>query len=89
MDGLITSAQTDNLDLAAAAARVLEADANTDIQGAALFPSIDLSAGAQRTGAKISGHWISQNSFGASLDATYQVDFWARRAPICAMRRNR
>ncbi|MBI3675446.1 MAG: TolC family protein [Proteobacteria bacterium] len=73
MNGLIASAQTNNLDLAAAAARVLEADAQTDIAGSALFPSIDLGGNAQRTGKKTGpGH----TTFGASLNASYQLDLW-------------
>lgn len=73
MNQLIAGAQTNNLDLAAAAARVLEADAQTDIAGAALFPSINLSGNAQRSG-KRKGPGV--NSFGASLNASYQLDLW-------------
>ena len=76
MNGIIESAQKDNLDLAAAAARVLEAEANQEIAGSSLFPSVDLSASGNRTGSKATGKWRGSNSFGASLDATYQLDFW-------------
>src|SRR5256885_15900992 len=38
LNGLITTAQTSNLDLAAAAARVLQAEAQSQISGSALFP---------------------------------------------------
>lgn len=78
MNGIIDSAQKDNLDLAAAAARVLEAEANQEIAGSSLFPSINLSGSAQRQGTKATGRWTSTNSFGASLDATYQLDFWGK-----------
>ncbi len=76
MNAIIESAQKDNLDLAAAAARVLEAEANRQIAGSSLFPSINLSGSANRTGTKATGHWTATNSFGASLDARYQLDFW-------------
>lgn len=76
MSGMVVSAQKDNLDLAAAIARVMQADANTDIQGSALFPTIDLQGTAQQTGSKATGHWTKQNSFGAGLQASYQLDFW-------------
>ena len=76
MNGIVDSAQKDNLDLAQAAARVMEAEANQEIAGSSLFPSVDLSAGAGRTGSKATGKWHGSNSFGASLDASYQLDFW-------------
>src|SRR5215475_2273217 len=48
MTGFVGAAQTDNLDMAAAAARVLEAEQQTDIARSALFPTIDLEGTAQR-----------------------------------------
>jgi NodT family efflux transporter outer membrane factor (OMF) lipoprotein len=77
MNGLIAGAQANNLDLAAAAARVLEADAQTDIAGSTLFPQINASGNAQRKGAK-TGPGV--NTFGASLNASYQVDLWGLAA---------
>jgi len=76
MNTIIASAQKDNLDLSQAASRVLEAEANQEIAGSSLFPSVDLGANAKRTGSKATGKWSSANSFGASLDASYQLDFW-------------
>ncbi len=78
MSGIVSSAQANNLDLAAAAARVLEAEANSEVAGSTLFPSLDLSAGASRSGSKATGKWHSGNSFGTSLDASYQLDFWGK-----------
>jgi outer membrane protein, multidrug efflux system len=78
MNGIIVNARKDNLDLAAAAARVLEAEANQEIAGSALFPSVNLGASASRSGNKALGTWRSSNSFGASLDASYQLDFWGQ-----------
>src|SRR3954452_20031698 len=48
LDGLIVTSQTSNLDLAAAAARVLQAEAQSEISGSALFPTVDLEGFAQR-----------------------------------------
>src|ERR1041385_4703726 len=90
MTGLITTAQTNNLDLAAAAARVLQAQAQSEISGSALFPTINLEGSAQRSRngqGKIltdaSGNIIGTgpatgNAFGLSLDATYQLDLWGK-----------
>jgi len=50
LDQLIADAQHSNDDLAAAIARVREADAQARIAGAALLPSLDLGATATRTG---------------------------------------
>jgi NodT family efflux transporter outer membrane factor (OMF) lipoprotein len=90
---LIAKAQADNLDLAAAAARVMEAEAQTTIQRSALFPQIGLQGQAQRAGGNgtLSSTTISSasgnsgnsgaattagNSFGLTLGATYELDFW-------------
>src|SRR6185369_78479 len=73
MNQFIAAAQANNLDLSAAAARVLEADAQTDIAASSLFPSIDFSGSADRSGAK---HGPGVNSFRASVDASYQLDLW-------------
>src|SRR5438105_1130108 len=49
LSGLVTTAQTDNLDIAVAMANVLQAEANRDIARAALFPDITAGASAQRS----------------------------------------
>jgi NodT family efflux transporter outer membrane factor (OMF) lipoprotein len=77
LDGLVATARTDNLDLAQAADRVLQAQAQSRISRAALFPSVDLQASAQRI--RTGGRRPSEASaFGASLDASYQLDLWGR-----------
>lgn len=78
---LETTAQQSNLDLAAAAARVIQARGNTGIAASALFPAVDLSASGQRGGSKVplsqSGTVdASGNTFGLSLNASYELDFW-------------
>jgi multidrug efflux system outer membrane protein len=49
LDSLIAQAQADNLDLAAAVARIREADAQARIAGAALLPAVDAGAGVTRS----------------------------------------
>ncbi|MGC9953138.1 MAG: efflux transporter outer membrane subunit [Rhizomicrobium sp.] len=74
LTSFVETAKTDNLDLAAAAARVLQAQAQTGEAASALFPSIDLSASAKRQGSNHPG--TTYNTFGASLGASYELDFW-------------
>ncbi len=49
LSGLVTTAQTDNLDIAVAMANVLQSQANRDIARSALFPTVDLQPSAQRS----------------------------------------
>src|ERR1700674_300821 len=62
LDQLIATTQTQNLDLAAAEARVLEADANVRQSGAALLPTVNLGANANKQ--------THSGSFGVSLGAS-------------------
>ncbi len=55
LDDLIAEAQRSNDDLAAAIARVEEADAQVRIAGAALLPSVDFGADATRQRAQVTG----------------------------------
>jgi NodT family efflux transporter outer membrane factor (OMF) lipoprotein len=74
LTGLVETASTDNLDLAVYAARVRQAQAQTGEAASTLFPSIGLNGSARRQG----GQGYAVNSFGASLNASYQVDFWGQ-----------
>lgn len=79
---LIQMAQTNNRDLAVAAARLGEARAEVTIQRAALFPTIDAQAQATRFGvgqAAVSSNGqqnSTTNSFGLSAAASYDLDVW-------------
>jgi len=97
LNGLITTAQTSNLDLAAAAARVLQAQAQTDISGSALFPTLNLEGEAQRArsgtgglvtnaqGVPIATKPVTGNTFGLTLNASYELDIWGKaRANLTA-----
>jgi outer membrane protein, multidrug efflux system len=81
LSAFIGEAQTENRNLAVAAARVIEAHARTTIERAALFPQLNLQAQGQRLGAHSaeSSHLTNSivgNSFGLSVAASYEVDVW-------------
>jgi len=81
---LMVEAQTVNLDIAAAVARIFEADAQARQAGAALLPS--LSGSGSETYSRTSGSSASGLTNGgrevvnysASLSASYQLDFWGQ-----------
>lgn len=79
LDGLIATAQAGNLGLAAAEARVVQADARVRQAGAALLPSVGLGGDARREFSSRSG-----DSFGLSLGASYELDFWGRNKNVLA-----
>ena len=89
LNGYIATAQTENLDLAAATARVLQAEAQSEIAGSALFPALNLQGTAERQRTPgggttvIGGQAFSQkpstsNAFGLLLNATYELDIWGK-----------
>jgi outer membrane protein TolC len=81
---LMEQAQTVNLDVAAATARFIQADAQARIAGAALLPS--LSGAGQESYSRTSGSSASGLTNGgrevvnysASLSASYELDFWGK-----------
>lgn len=78
LDRLIAQAGSANLDLAAARARLAQADARARQAGAALLPSVD--GGAD--GNFLAGHSNNGNAhetdWSALLSASYEVDFWGK-----------
>ena len=74
LTGLTEAAKANNLDVAMAAARLMQARAQTGLATSALFPSIDLNASARRQGTKTTP--VTFNTFDASLSASYELDFW-------------
>jgi outer membrane protein, multidrug efflux system len=79
LDDLIAEAQRSNDDLAAAVARVEEADAQARIAGAPLLPSVDFGADASRQRAQVTGVGPETfNSFSPVLSASYELDFWGK-----------
>jgi NodT family efflux transporter outer membrane factor (OMF) lipoprotein len=78
LDDLMTQATGANLDLAAARARVLQADARARQAGAAILPSID-GAGNGNFLAGHSSHGSAHElDWSALLSASYEVDFWGK-----------
>lgn len=94
LNTLIEQARAQNFDIAAAIARVREADAQVRIVGAPLLPAINGSASAtwqhQGLGTGSSSSRVGSRSFGSSnssidfhsystgLSASYELDFWGR-----------
>jgi NodT family efflux transporter outer membrane factor (OMF) lipoprotein len=78
LPALETAARDQNLDLIAATARVVQAQAQTNIANSALFPSINATGSAQRSGSDRTGvpGGNTHNTFGASAQASYEVDLW-------------
>ncbi len=88
LDDLIAEAQRSNDDLAAAIARIEEADAQARIAGAALLPSVDLGAAASRQRAQVGGLGPETfNSFSPVLSAGYELDFWGKNRALKAAAR--
>ena len=88
LDALIARARSYNNDLIAAAARVLQADAQVRISGAPLLPAINGNAnynyqrtgtGEGRGGAGPGGsHYFDERTASLALSASYDIDFWGR-----------
>jgi NodT family efflux transporter outer membrane factor (OMF) lipoprotein len=82
LDSYIALAQRNNYDIGAAASRVLQADAQVRIAGAALLPQVDANANVsrQRFGREIGGQSVTTYTtrYSASVAASYEVDFWGR-----------
>jgi len=84
LPAMMQTAQKENLDLAAAAARVLQAEAQDGVAFSNLLPTLNLQGNAnrQRTSAGststngLGGVSRTFNSFGAGVAASYSADFW-------------
>jgi outer membrane protein, multidrug efflux system len=72
---LIEEAQTANLDIGAAIARILQADAQSKIVGAPLLPTLDFVGTATKS--KPPGGTEREN-YRPALNAAYEVDFWGK-----------
>lgn len=80
LNELIRRAESANLDLAAAIARVDEAQAQARIAGAPLLPSLELSPQARRTREllPVGAGTYSFNDFVVPIEASYELDFWGK-----------
>ncbi len=88
LDDLIAQAQKANDDIAAAVARVRQADAQVQIAGAPLVPAIGVAADASRQRQRPSAVAapgaapVSFNQFSVQASASYQLDFWGKNRAL-------
>lgn len=82
LDGLIAAAQAHNQDLAAAAARVRQAEAQVQIAGAALLPGVAATADAgwRQTSTLIRGAHVQRDvrAYAAGVEIGWELDIWGR-----------
>jgi NodT family efflux transporter outer membrane factor (OMF) lipoprotein len=86
---IIEQARSSNLDIAAAVARIVQADAQSRIAGAPLLPGVNLNGDASRSQASkttglgngepfVDRGFSVHNNLTASLSASYEIDFWGK-----------
>jgi outer membrane protein, multidrug efflux system len=83
LDGFMAQAKAGNDDIAAAIARVRQADAQVRIAGSPLLPTIELGAAAtrQRSFGLSATHtplYSTFNEYSPQLTASYELDFWGK-----------
>lgn len=89
LDALMEEARSNNLDLAAASARIAQVEAQARATSADLWPQLNLGADASRRGPLDGSAYRDENNisggtdldteaYGLSLSASYEVDFWGR-----------
>jgi multidrug efflux system outer membrane protein len=92
LTAIVDNVRTSNLDIAQAVARVVQADAQSRITGAALLPAVQLNGQATRSrpsqstgsgGGGTGGVGVSfgpseRNDLLATLSASYEIDFWGK-----------
>ena len=83
LESHISAALRSNNDLAAAVARVRQADALAAVAGAALLPSVELNAAASRERVlTTAGTYVRTTQVSPQLSASYAVDFWGRNRAL-------
>ena len=89
LDGLIEQARQGSFDLAAAMARVRQAEASAVIAGAPLLPEVKFNLDASRErllrgngygGIDATSSERTYTSFSTGLSASYEIDFWGGKA---------
>jgi NodT family efflux transporter outer membrane factor (OMF) lipoprotein len=82
---IIEQARAANLDIAAAIARIVQADATARIAGAPLLPDIGLDASATRSrasqstgGSTFSSGASERDNLSVTMSASYEIDFWGK-----------
>lgn len=81
LSALIAAAEAANPDLAIAAERVRQAEAQVRTADASLFPALNLGMGSGRRETRPDGgEWTATDSSSATLSASYELDLWGRNA---------
>jgi NodT family efflux transporter outer membrane factor (OMF) lipoprotein len=81
LSSLVAAALGANPDLAIAAERVRQSEAQVRITGATLFPAVNLSVGSSRGETRVDGgSWQAGSASSANLSASYEVDLWGKNA---------
>jgi outer membrane protein, multidrug efflux system len=78
LDALITQAASANLDLAAARARLTQADARARQAGAAILPSVDALGNGNFLAGRSANGSAHELDWSALLSMSYEVDFWGK-----------
>ena len=84
LTSIVERARDANLDIAAAVARIVQADAQARVSGAALLPTVDFSGSAthsrssQTTSSSSSSSGSERDSLLGTLSASYEIDFWGK-----------
>ncbi|MGA8707103.1 MAG: efflux transporter outer membrane subunit [Steroidobacteraceae bacterium] len=78
LDRLAALAAQNNFDVAAATARVRQADARARQAGAAILPSLDLNGNATEFTGRSGGTSGHELDWAGVLSASYEVDFWGK-----------
>ena len=75
---LMSAAQSNNLDIVQASARLRQADARAKQAGAALLPSVGLNADLNTLYGQAKGASLHETDWSAALGASYELDFWGK-----------
>ncbi|HEY7976815.1 MAG TPA: TolC family protein [Rhizomicrobium sp.] len=84
LNSLVDEAQRDNLDLALAAAQVMEAKANAEIAGSVLWPQIGISGDGERSKSRTNPSGVpglgksTSNNFSLTGNASWALDIWGK-----------
>ncbi len=82
LDQLITTAQANSFDIAAAAARVIQADAALRIAGAALLPAVSATArddwSRSYVRSSFNGGYAESRTYSLAPTASYEIDLWGK-----------
>jgi NodT family efflux transporter outer membrane factor (OMF) lipoprotein len=79
---LIEQAANNNLDLAMARARVIQADARARQAGAAILPAVDAGANGNYLAGHSANGSAHETDWAVLLSASYEIDFWGKNRAL-------